>query len=154
LLRVAGLGPEPLVKLLMEPCQTRLKSFHDSCVAEHENFLAKPNHKKNYKRCELRNNVGIESQVIRFLSVTVIILVWPSLSQLHMFREKKVIYSWTDRQTNSNQPAVLFSQNKPAISNQTAVLFPQNKPAPAISHQLNEQATILTRFSLRRLAGS
>jgi hypothetical protein len=40
----------------------------------------------------------------------------------------------------SNQPAVLFSQNKPATSNQPAVLFSQNKSAPAISHQPNEQA--------------
>jgi hypothetical protein len=38
-----------------------------------------------------------------------------------------------------HQPAVLFSQNKPAISNQLAVLFSQNKSAPAISHQPNEQ---------------
>jgi hypothetical protein len=34
----------------------------------------------------------------------------------------------------SQQPAVLFSQNKPAISNQPTILFSQNKPAPAISH--------------------
>jgi hypothetical protein len=40
----------------------------------------------------------------------------------------------------SHQPAVLFSQNKPATSNQPAVLFFQNKSAPAISHQPNEQA--------------
>jgi hypothetical protein len=35
---------------------------------------------------------------------------------------------------------VLFSQKKPATSNQPAVLFSQNKPAPAISHQPTEQA--------------
>jgi hypothetical protein len=40
----------------------------------------------------------------------------------------------------SHQPAVLFSQNKPATSNQPAVLFSQNKSAPAISHQPNKQA--------------
>jgi hypothetical protein len=40
----------------------------------------------------------------------------------------------------NHQPAVLFSQNKPATSNQPAVLFSQNKSAPAISHQPNEQA--------------
>jgi hypothetical protein len=40
----------------------------------------------------------------------------------------------------SHQPAVLFSQNKPASSNQPAVLFSQNKPAPSISHQPTEQA--------------
>jgi hypothetical protein len=40
----------------------------------------------------------------------------------------------------SHQPAVLFSQNKPATSNQPAVLFSQNKSAPVISHQSNEQA--------------
>jgi hypothetical protein len=40
----------------------------------------------------------------------------------------------------SHQPAVLFSQNKPATSNQPAVLFSQKKPAPAISHQPTEQA--------------
>jgi hypothetical protein len=39
----------------------------------------------------------------------------------------------------SHQPAVLFSQNKPATSNQPVVLFSQNKSAPAISHQPNEQ---------------
>jgi hypothetical protein len=39
----------------------------------------------------------------------------------------------------SHQPAVLFSQNKPATSYQPAVLFSQNKSAPAISHQPNEQ---------------
>jgi hypothetical protein len=39
----------------------------------------------------------------------------------------------------SHQPAVLFSQNKPATSNQPAVLFSQNKSAPAISHQPTEQ---------------
>jgi hypothetical protein len=67
--------------------------------------------------------------------------------------------SWWDRQINphahvlvvvskpclfarliSHQPAVLFSQNKPATSNQPAVLSSQNKPAPAISHQPTEQA--------------
>jgi hypothetical protein len=39
----------------------------------------------------------------------------------------------------SHQPAVLFSQNKPAISSQPAVLFSHNKSAPATSHQPNEQ---------------
>jgi hypothetical protein len=34
----------------------------------------------------------------------------------------------------SHQPAVLFSQNKPATSNQPTVLFSHNKPAPAIIH--------------------
>jgi hypothetical protein len=33
----------------------------------------------------------------------------------------------------SHQPAILFSQNKPATSNQPTVLFSQNKPAPATS---------------------
>jgi hypothetical protein len=37
---------------------------------------------------------------------------------------------------------VLFSQKKPATSNQPAVLFSQNKPAPAISHQPTEQAEV------------
>jgi hypothetical protein len=40
----------------------------------------------------------------------------------------------------SHQPAVIFSQIKPATSNQPAVLFSQNKSASAISHQPNEQA--------------
>jgi hypothetical protein len=47
----------------------------------------------------------------------------------------------------SHQPAVLFSQNKPATRNQPAVLFSQNKSAPAISHQPNEQAVHLARAS-------
>jgi hypothetical protein len=36
------------------------------------------------------------------------------------------------------QPAVLFSQKKPATSNQPAVLFSQNKSAPAIGHHFSE----------------
>jgi hypothetical protein len=44
------------------------------------------------------------------------------------------------------QPAVLFSQNKPATSNQSAILFSQNKPASAISHQPTEQADCLIVF--------
>jgi hypothetical protein len=36
----------------------------------------------------------------------------------------------------SHQPAILFSQNKPATRNQPTILFSQNKPAPAINHQL------------------
>jgi hypothetical protein len=40
----------------------------------------------------------------------------------------------------NHQPAVLFSQNKPATINQPAVLFSHSKSAPAISHQPNEQA--------------
>jgi hypothetical protein len=50
----------------------------------------------------------------------------------------------------SHQPAVLFSQNKPAISNQPAVLFSQTKSARAISHQPNEQAKLRT-FGLNHL---
>jgi hypothetical protein len=48
-----------------------------------------------------------------------------------------------------HQPAVLFSQNKPATSNQPTILFSQNKLVPAISHQLNEQAG----FSAKNLQG-
>jgi hypothetical protein len=47
----------------------------------------------------------------------------------------------------SHQPAVLFSQNKPATSNQPTVLFSHNKSAPAISHQPNEQAERLVVMS-------
>jgi hypothetical protein len=39
----------------------------------------------------------------------------------------------------SHQPAVLFSQNKPATSQR---YFSQTKSAPAISHQPNKQAVI------------
>jgi hypothetical protein len=50
----------------------------------------------------------------------------------------------------SHQPAVLFSQNKPATSNQPTVLFSQNKSAPAINHQPNELAAQhkLTQLSI------
>jgi hypothetical protein len=48
----------------------------------------------------------------------------------------------------SHQPAVLFSQNKPATNNQPTVLFSQNKPAPAISHQPTEQADVFPLLSL------
>jgi hypothetical protein len=47
----------------------------------------------------------------------------------------------------SRQPAVLFSQNKPATSNQPPVLFSQNKPAPAISNQPTEEAGCWGEFS-------
>jgi hypothetical protein len=39
----------------------------------------------------------------------------------------------------NHQTEVLFSQINPATSNQPAVLFSQNKPASAISHQPTEQ---------------
>jgi hypothetical protein len=42
----------------------------------------------------------------------------------------------------SHQPAVLFSQNKPATSNQPPVLFSQNKSAPAIGHRPNRRLGI------------
>jgi hypothetical protein len=40
----------------------------------------------------------------------------------------------------SHEPAVLFSQNKPATSNKPTILFSQNKPTPVIIHQPNEPA--------------
>jgi hypothetical protein len=43
----------------------------------------------------------------------------------------------------SYQPAVLFSQNKPATSKQPAVLFSQNKSATSTNHQPNKQAQVL-----------
>jgi hypothetical protein len=43
----------------------------------------------------------------------------------------------------SHQPAVLSFHNKSATSNQPTVLFSQNKPAPAISHQPTEQADLV-----------
>jgi hypothetical protein len=49
-----------------------------------------------------------------------------------------IIIHWKGQ--TSHQPAVLFSQNKPATNNQPTVLFSQNKPAPAISHQPTEPA--------------
>jgi hypothetical protein len=48
----------------------------------------------------------------------------------------------------SHQPAVVFSQNKPAISNKPTVLFSQSKSALAISHQPNEQAASKTSITL------
>jgi hypothetical protein len=39
--------------------------------------------------------------------------------------------------------SVLFYQNKSATSNQPALLFSQNKPATTISHQPNEHAESL-----------
>jgi hypothetical protein len=54
----------------------------------------------------------------------------------------------------SHQPAVLLSQNKPAIINQPTIFFSQNKPAPAISNQPNEQENLCCVFALghRRLS--
>jgi hypothetical protein len=56
----------------------------------------------------------------------------------------------------SHQPAVLFSQNKPATSNQPTVLFSQKKSAPATNQQYfslgtNQPPTISQQyFSLRK----
>jgi hypothetical protein len=52
----------------------------------------------------------------------------------------------------SHQPAVLFSQNKPATSNHPAVLFSHSKPAPAISHQPTEQAGCLSSNTIISLS--
>jgi hypothetical protein len=49
----------------------------------------------------------------------------------------------------SHQPAVLFSQNKPATSNQPAILFSQRKPTPTIRHQPNEQVVGLSTTTTR-----
>jgi hypothetical protein len=46
----------------------------------------------------------------------------------------------------SHQPAVFFSQNKPATNNQSTVLFSQNKPAPA-----NRTGWLLCMVSLEDL---
>jgi hypothetical protein len=40
----------------------------------------------------------------------------------------------------SHEPAILFSQNKPATSNQSTLFFSQNKPALATNHLSNEHA--------------
>jgi hypothetical protein len=50
----------------------------------------------------------------------------------------------------SHQPAVLFSQDKPATSNQPAVLFSQNKPTPAISQP--NRLMLSVRWRGRQLA--
>jgi hypothetical protein len=56
----------------------------------------------------------------------------------------------------SHQPAVLFSQNKPATSNQPTVLFSQKKSAPASNQQYfslgtNQPPAISQQyFSLRK----
>jgi hypothetical protein len=60
-----------------------------------------------------------------------------SFNLTHVFNSFTIsLFAWLI----SHQPAVLFSQNKPATSNQPAILLSQNKPAPAIGHQPNEQA--------------
>jgi hypothetical protein len=50
--------------------------------------------------------------------------------------KRSTLFAWLI----SHQPAVLFSQNKPATSNQSAVLSSRTKSTPATSHQPNEQA--------------
>jgi hypothetical protein len=46
-----------------------------------------------------------------------------------------------DLSATSQQYFSLRTNQPPATSNQPAVLFSQNKPAPAISHQPNDQAS-------------
>jgi hypothetical protein len=65
-------------------------------------------------------------------------IIWYALEWHSRFKTclGSALFAWLI----SHQPALLFSQTKPATSNQPAVLFSQNKPAPAISHQPTEQA--------------
>jgi hypothetical protein len=51
----------------------------------------------------------------------------------------------------SHQPTVLFLSEQTSQHNQPAVLFSQNKPAPAISHQPNEQADCYLNLFLSSL---
>jgi hypothetical protein len=46
-----------------------------------------------------------------------------------LFSPNNALFAWLI----SHQPAVLFSQTKPATNNQPAVLFSQNKSAPTTS---------------------
>jgi hypothetical protein len=55
-------------------------------------------------------------------------------------RQTNTLFAWLI----SHQPAVLFSQNKPAINNQPAVLFSQNKPATS---QTNRLQTAMQSFN-------
>jgi hypothetical protein len=54
--------------------------------------------------------------------------------KIWLFREANALFVWLI----SHEPAVLFSQNKPATSNQPTVLFSQKKSASATSNQPNE----------------
>jgi hypothetical protein len=76
-----------------------------------------------------RNNVSVDCQCCSRRASSLIHVRWIVNWQFH------ALFAWLI----SHQPAVVFSQNKPAINNQPTVLFSQNKPAPAISHQPNEQ---------------
>jgi hypothetical protein len=49
----------------------------------------------------------------------------------------------------SHQPAVLFSQNKPASGNQPTVFLSQNKSTPVIS-KLRPQSPLIKRASQAR----
>jgi hypothetical protein len=69
--------------------------------------------------------------------------VWNVVMEIKGLRSLRgALFVWLIR----HQPAVLFSQNKPATSNQAAVLFSQNKPAPTISHQPTEQSAYKLRL--------
>jgi hypothetical protein len=65
--------------------------------------------------------------------------LWLASRARHAYPPVRVLTSRAYRlvrlayQLISQQPAVLFSQNKSAISNQPTVFFSQNKPAPATS---------------------
>jgi hypothetical protein len=69
-------------------------------------------------------------------AVSAFLVLHTAQQNLFLHLQPNSLFAWLI----SHQPAVLFSQNKPATSNQPAVLFSQNKPAPAISHQPTEQA--------------
>jgi hypothetical protein len=43
------------------------------------------------------------------------------------------------------------SHQQPATSNQPPVLFSENKPAPTISHQPNEQADMQKRYKMQNI---
>jgi hypothetical protein len=70
---------------------------------------------------------------------------WVSLTAAHSENVFMFVHSLFVRLI-SHQPAVLFSQNKPATNNQPTVLFSHSKSAPAISHQPNEQAAFSCEY--------
>jgi hypothetical protein len=75
---------------------------------------------------------------LSFLHLT--FFIYSTQKKLHATSSSTGLHSALFVWLISHQPAVLFSQNKPAISNQPTILFSQNKSTPTISHQPNEQS--------------
>jgi hypothetical protein len=129
-----------------------VREVGDDTTEELRQEVRPSNRRRRRDRCSIRRHRRRElpTQDFRLIDCkfgTVVVPIAAARTRNEFDAFKDYLPSW-DSDWNSvlfvwlisHQPAVLFSQNKPATNNQPKVIFSQNKSAPAISHPPNEQA--------------